>query len=180
MGKMAWAVILVLTATPYALGKQLELRPNELEYYEVVRLRAAALSPRAMVGKVVDADSTHLVLLRGKQAPFIVQLSQVEHVEVKVGKNRLGPAVLGLAAGAVVAGVGFKLHADAKYPDGDMNEFAAVFGAAPLGGLAGAVVGALIGSTEWATVQVAPWTGGGGAEARHLGLRMSVRMPMSW
>lgn len=180
VGKMAWAVFLVLTTTSHAFGQQLELRPSELKYYEVVRLTAPALSSEVMVGKVVDADSTHLVLLRDKQAPFVVQLSQVEHVEVKVGKNRLGPAVLGFTAGAVAAGVGFKLYADAKYLNDEWNEFGAVFMAAPLGGLVGAVVGASIGSTKWVTVQVAPWTGGGGEEARHLGLRMSVRMPTRW
>jgi hypothetical protein len=130
-----------------------------------------------MVGKVIDADSTHLVLQQSKQAPFVVQLSDVERVEVKVGKNRLRGGVLGFAVGALAAGVGFKLYADAKYLNDEWNGFGAVFMAAPLGGLAGAVVGASIGSTEWATVQVAPWTGGGGAEARHLGLRMSVRVP---
>lgn len=104
MGKLAWAVALVLAATSHAMGQQLELHPSELKHYEVVRLRAPALSRRAMVGKVVDADSTHLVLLRGNQAPIAVQLSQVEQVEVKVGKNRLQAGVVGFLAGALIGG----------------------------------------------------------------------------
>lgn len=178
MGKLAWAVALVLAATSHAMGQQLELHPSELKHYEVVRLRAPALSRRAMVGKVVDADSTHLVLLRGNQAPIAVQLSQVEQVEVKVGKNRLQAGVVGFLAGALIGGGGFKLYADATYDNDEWNDFAAVFMAAPLGGLAGTVVGASIGNTKWATVQIAPWAGGGGGEAQHIGIRMSVRVPL--
>lgn len=162
MGKTVWTIFLVLTGTTHALGQQLELRPDELTRFDAVRLRAPALSQDVMVGKVIEVDSTGLVLRQRGLAPLVVPLNHLEHVEVMFGKQRLGPAALGFAVGALAAGIGFKHYADAKNINDEWNGFVAVVKAAPIGGLVGAVVGAAKGRAQWAIVQVVPRSEGSG------------------
>mgnify|MGYP006311363187 CR=1 FL=1 len=112
------------------------------------------LSPKRIVSKVTAFDGEHLVILGRRDFSQAIRPSQIEAMEVMAGKRRWATGAIGFVVGAVIGGVAYKSHADAKYEDDIYNEGLAWAVAAPVSGLIGALIGAVIGRPRWVSVQL--------------------------
>lgn len=176
---MKWILLGVafIAFNPYGMAAQeLDLQPPDLARYELVRLRAPVVGPTAIVGRVIEANSAHLVLLNRRDHRLLIPLGEIDHLDVLVGRKRLGPAMLGLVVGAVVGGFAYKLHLDAKYANDEWNGLLALVRGVPIGGLAGAGVGALIGARDRRPVRIGLSAGRGGLNDSYLGMRAEVSL----
>lgn len=142
----------------------------------LVRVRGPAARP--VVGRVVGVRGDSLVLRgRGDRAETAVALAEVRTLEIGAGRARTASTLRGAAVGAAVGAAAIGAIA---YRNGRRDEFlvengevgrnvlwAAGLGGAPLGAVAGGIVGYGIGTERWvllpplAGVAVAPGPGGG-------------------
>jgi protein involved in polysaccharide export with SLBB domain len=153
----------------------------------LVRVRGPAAA-RPVVGRVVGVRGDSLVLLRsGSRGETVVALAEVRTLEIGAGRARTASTLRGAAVGAVVgaAAVGALAYRNAQRDEflvendevGRTVLWAAGLGGAPLGAVAGGLVGYGIGTERWvllpplAGVTVAPGPRGGLA----LGLTLPAR-----
>lgn len=152
-----------------------------------VRVRGPAAA-RPVVGRVAGVRGDSLVLRgRGDRGETVVALAEVRTLEIGSGRARTASTLRGAAVGAVVgaAAIGALAYRNAQRDEflvenGEVGRtvlWAAGLGGAPLGAVAGGLVGYGIGTERWvllpplAGVTVAPGPQGGLA----LGLTLPAR-----
>lgn len=98
--------VFLLCAAPGLQGQIVELPALDLTRYEQVRLWAPGVTKDGVRGKVIDVDSLRLILHHDGER-LSVPIAAVERADVLLGTERLRPALVGLVAGAVIAGIGY-------------------------------------------------------------------------
>jgi len=150
-----------------------------------VRVRGPAAS-RPLVGRVVGVRGDSLVLrVRGDRGETTVALAQVRTLEIGAGRARTASTLRGAAVGAVVgaAAIGALAYRNAQRDEflvdnGEVGRtvlWAAGLGGAPLGAVAGGVVGYGIGTERW--VLLPPLAGVTLAPGRRGGLALGLTLP---
>lgn len=162
----------LLCAVTRVQGQVVEMPARDLMRYEQVRLWAPGVTDDGVHGRVIEVDSLRLIL-RHDSERLSVPIAAVERADVLLRTERGKSALVGLVAGALVAGIGFKLYADHRYLNDEWNGVAAVLFAAPIGGAVGALTGFVVGRRVWHTVRL---TSGDGADRGRPGLEFSVRV----
>jgi hypothetical protein len=119
-----------------------------------LRVTAAAVSPKPLVGTLVGITEREVVLALSASDRKTVPRADLTRLEWSQGRR--GNAVKGLIVGAVL-GAGILSAINAQDPEtGDAKEYAVVaLVGAGLGALPGAGVGALIKTERWAELPVA-------------------------
>lgn len=166
--------LLPLLLLPQALAAQtMRIPASALPNYPRVQIWASAVRPDPLVGTVTAADSSRVIIKPRGSLEVIVPVDRIERAEVVAGVDRMKGGLIGLAFGAAVAAVVYKLHLDAAYANDEWNVFSALFRAAPVGGAVGFVAGAAIGWDRWRPVVITPSTDAHSAPA-------GLRDPPPW
>jgi hypothetical protein len=152
----ALAVSIPLLAAP--LAGQAAAPPATSEYGLLepgARVRATAAAPERarMVGTVLRVDSVGLVLDPDGPVPRAeVAWSEIGRLDVSAGRDSFRNALLGLGAGAVMGGVVYRVRADARTSNDEWNGMTALVRGAPIGALAGFLIGSTFRSERWRRV----------------------------
>ncbi len=151
----------------------------------LVRVRGSAAA-RPVVGHVVGVRGDSLVLRgRGDRGETAVALAEVRTLEIGAGRARTASTLRGAAVGAVVgaAAIGALAYHNAQRDEfvvehddvGRTVLWAAGLGGAPLGAVAGGLVGYGIGTERW--VLLPPLAGVTVAPARQGGIALGITLP---
>lgn len=139
------------------------------------------LDPVVGTFRGISEDSLWLV---GESNQVVgLPLARVQRIEVR-RIDRLTGALVGAGIGAVAFTIPFAVHGHSRGGFMDCGScgftddllFAALIGV-PIGGLAGAGVGALIGKANWKAVQISPTLDRRESAGRTVGVRVRLRTP---
>lgn len=155
-GTAAAAVLLTLGAPGQAAAQE-RISVQALRNYGRVQIWAPALRAEPIEGPVRSADSLQLVLGTWGRHPLTVAADQIQRVQVREGRGKLGAGLLGFSLGLLAGLVGVGAWESMSCPGCDMNGVVAVVIGAPVGALVGTLIGAVSANPRWIEVEVIEW-----------------------
>jgi hypothetical protein len=121
-----------------------------------VRAIAPPVSSRELVGTVIQADGTRLIMVGRLFGDTLqVPLQSIERLRIRAGGGgAVETGLLGAIVGGVLGGAVLYVWANASHQEAETSEVLAI--GIPYGAFIGGITGAVIGARRWRNVHIQP------------------------